>query len=137
VLRKPFKEKIGVGVLDYDVELYVVDFKVGDDDKYYTAPLYYYVVKYLIKQGKLKEYPKELIEKMDEEGMLPRGLREEKRGLIKIRRAYKPYEIRDLSEDELVAHVNSNLFRWMMSNKYGREGLERIINYINEVVLKK
>jgi hypothetical protein len=40
VLRKPFKEKIGVSVLDYDVELYVVEYKAGDDDKYYTAPLY-------------------------------------------------------------------------------------------------
>jgi hypothetical protein len=52
-------------------------------------------------------------------------------------RAYKPYELKDLSEDELVTHANSNLFRWTMSNKYGREGLERIINYLNEVVLKK
>jgi hypothetical protein len=64
-------------------------------------------------------------------------LREEKRGLIKIRRAYKPYELRDLSEDELITHANSNLFRWMMSKKYGREGLKRIIDYINEVVLKE
>jgi hypothetical protein len=95
VLRRPFKEKIGVDVLDYDVELYVVEYKAENDDKYYTAPLYYYVCKYLINQGKLKEYPPELIEKMNEEGMLIRKLREEKRGLIKIRRAYKPYELRN------------------------------------------
>jgi hypothetical protein len=92
------------------------------------------VCKYLINQ---KEYPPELIDKMDEEGILPRRLREEKRGLIKIRRAYKPYELRVLSTRELINHINSNLFKWMMSNKYSRKGLERITNYINEVVLKE
>jgi hypothetical protein len=136
VLRKPFKEKIGVGVLDYDVELYVVEFKAGDTDKYYTAPLYYYVVMYLIKQGKLKEIPEELKVKMDEEGMLTRKMRKEKRGLTKIRRVYKPYELRVLSARELVDHVNSNLFKWMMTKKYGRKGYNRIKKYINEVVLR-
>jgi hypothetical protein len=74
---------------------------------------------------------------MDEEGMLTRKLREEKRGLTKIRRAYKPYELRELTKRELVDHINSNLFKWMMSKKYGRKGLKRIIHYLNEVVLKE
>jgi hypothetical protein len=135
VLRRPFKEEIGTGVLDYDVELYVVEYKAGNDDKYYAAPLYNYVCKYLINQGKLEDYPKELVKKMDEEGMLIRKLREEKRGLTKPRRAYKPYELRVLSARELVDHANSNLFKWSMTNKYGIEGLRRIINYIKEMVL--